>query len=214
MAAISPKVSSVTSSIFTTKANQIAATSAIVKASIVPTADISPVINSLKVIPTVHKSQQMPNGNGPDGFFPRHNPPEAFDTFFSRGAVRASWIAFFIMFILWAFLWIMNMMLEPENPRRSGTFSDRSVKRAHKVARDLLLGMLAALVINSFGRGTAIPGLILFWLYLGLAVIWLGSELMGGNKIVRIAMAPLESLILLVIFILSYAVGWRYVSSA
>ncbi|CAG8620623.1 10253_t:CDS:2, partial [Ambispora leptoticha] len=120
----------------------------------------------------------MASGTGSgNGYYPHNYPPEAFDTFFSRGSVRATWIAFFIMFLIWAFLWMLSMLStlihgsqpstdgasanagDTENPttaERNYKFKGSSVKRAFDVSRDLLLGLLAALTINSLGRGSSV----------------------------------------------------------
>ncbi|KAG9288135.1 hypothetical protein G9A89_000930 [Geosiphon pyriformis] len=159
-------------------------------------------------------------------------PPEAFDTFFARSAVRATWIGFFVLFLIWGFLWLTLMSrlhLHDDRAGNAGAPTDpdlgatngnrsrrelthRSLKRATNLARDLLFGLLAALTINSFGRGTSVPGLILTWIYIVGSITWIATELLGGFFLIRLILAPIHFLILLAIFILAYALGWRYFS--
>lgn len=83
-------------------------------------------------------------------------------------------------------------------------------KRAARLARDLLLGLLSALVMNTFARGSAISVEIITWFYLGIAIIMLLVEILVDSKIAKIFFGIVEFGLLLTIFSLSYRNGWKF----
>ncbi|CAG8438563.1 12818_t:CDS:2 [Dentiscutata heterogama] len=156
-----------------------------------------------------------------------------FDSFISAPSVRSQWIAFWILWIIWALLLLMNLTQKElvkrddrteirqstaERTERTETGTntflerlDNGLKRASRIAHDLLLGFLSALVMNTLGRGSGIAVEILSWIYLGLSIVWLGTEMVTENKLVRLSLGSVLLSILLTIIIISYATGWRFV---
>ncbi|CAG8799169.1 20688_t:CDS:2, partial [Racocetra persica] len=153
-------------------------------------------------------------------------PPGGFDSFISSISVRSQWIAFWILWIIWALLLLLNWIhkelvkrdrieLRSSTDERTeqtetaaNTFLERlgnGPKRASRIAHDLLLGFLSALVMNTLGRGSGTAVETLSWIYLGLSIIWLGTELVTENKLVRLSIGSVLLAILLTIFIISYA---------
>ncbi|CAG8853009.1 11801_t:CDS:2, partial [Gigaspora margarita] len=90
------------------------------------------------------------------------------DSFITETSVRSQWIAFWILWIIWALLlYIKKLKRDDETEIRQSTderaertetgFLERlgnGPKRASKIAHDLLLGFLSALVMNTLGRGS------------------------------------------------------------
>ncbi|CAG8591314.1 19001_t:CDS:2, partial [Gigaspora rosea] len=119
-----------------------------------------------------------------------------FDSFITETSVRSQWIAFWILWIIWALLLLMNLIqkelvkrdVETEIRRSTAERAERTEtgflerlgngpKRASKIAHDLLLGFLSALVINTLGRGSGVAVEVLSWIYLGLSIVWLVTEM-------------------------------------
>ncbi|CAJ0829442.1 6082_t:CDS:10 [Entrophospora sp. SA101] len=180
-----------------------------------------------------------------DVLLPRQSQPNdgtgnSLDSFVSANSVRSTWIAFWVLWIVWALLllvdWITkrpthtdvhkdttttadgdtttNINRGDHNRQGRGGFLGRLNKgprRASRIARDLLLGLLAALVMNTLGRGSGLAVEILAWIFVCFAIIWVGIELIVDNVILRVIFGPVQLAILLTIFILSYALGWRNV---
>ncbi|CAG8481733.1 11655_t:CDS:2 [Acaulospora morrowiae] len=146
---------------------------------------------------------------------------------------RTHWIAFWVLWLIWALLtlwnWFRHELTRSENDDGTRTAAgeisstteraerntnnlmsrfDHGSRRAQRISRDLLLGLLSALTVNTLGQGSGTAVEVLAWIYLGLAIIWLSAEMRTSNKIMRSAMGFLLFAILLTIFILAYARGW------
>ncbi|CAI2172957.1 14740_t:CDS:2 [Funneliformis geosporum] len=164
-------------------------------------------------------------------------PGDGIDNSFSTSHVRSAWIALWILWIIWALLTLFKWASKETKTRNAHTadrqdaslergergsnskkggiteIMNHGPRRAARISRDLLLGLLSALVINTFGRG---PGSgsgraveILTWIFFGLAIIWILVEIAMDNKIIRLLFGFVEYGILLVIFILAYTSGWK-----
>lgn len=64
--------------------------------------------------------------------------------------------------------------------------------------------------MNTLGRGSGIAVAVLSWIYLGLAIILLGIEIVTENKFIRLSIGSILLAILLAIISISYATGWRF----
>ncbi|CAB4420855.1 unnamed protein product [Rhizophagus irregularis] len=156
---------------------------------------------------------------------------ESLESFISRRAVRNTWIAFWILWIIWSLISLLDYTTRDRNYTRGGDgveSGDRNnnnprnkgfsrfgnggngAKRAARLARDLLLGLLSALVMNTFARGSAISVEIITWFYLGIAIIMLLVEILVDSKIAKIFFGIVEFGLLLTIFSLSYRYGWKF----
>ncbi|RUP51181.1 hypothetical protein BC936DRAFT_149502 [Jimgerdemannia flammicorona] len=180
-------------------------------------------------------------------FFPRdtlipggyYDPLLEFGPFFASTAVRGTWVAFFVFWILWALVQIARNIFaqsvtrqaagsemhertgetartvpRDEVPGGTKMFDEYSMScrldRVQGVLRDLLLSLLAALTINTFGRGGTSSVEVLTWIFLGVAIVWTIFELGFDNRIIRVIFSSILYGINLVIFILAFAAGWRF----
>jgi hypothetical protein len=72
------------------------------------------------------------------------------------------------------------------------------------------LGLLSALIMNTFARGSPIAVEILTWFYVGIAIVLLLIEILVDSRIVKIFFGIVEFGILLTIISLSYRFGWKF----
>ncbi|CAG8681949.1 1164_t:CDS:2 [Funneliformis caledonium] len=163
-------------------------------------------------------------------------PGDGIPNFFLTRPIRSAWIGLWVLWILWALLTLLKLVSRETKTRNAHTterpdaslerdrganakkggfaeIMDNGPRRAARISRDLLLGLLTALVINTLGRGAGTGSgravEILTWIFVGLAIIWLLVEMAMDNKIIRFIFGFVEYSILLVIFILAYSSGWR-----
>ncbi|GBC08399.1 hypothetical protein RclHR1_08090003 [Rhizophagus clarus] len=155
------------------------------------------------------------------------------EAFVSKRSVRNTWIAFWILWIIWSLISLLDYATrdrnhnrgadgvesgDRNNPRNKGfaRFGNggNGAERAASLARDLLLGLLSALVLNTFARGSGVAVEILTWFYLGIAIIMLLVEIFVDSKIVQVFFGIVEFGLLLTIISLSYRFGWRFFNAA
>jgi len=91
---------------------------------------------------------------------------------------------------------------------RGSTNMRERISRTHGLARDLTMMLLLALTLNSFGRGSGVVVLILSWIYVGTALMWLSCALLFRNGVVDAFFGTIQMLLILVILILAFSLGW------
>ncbi|RIA83615.1 hypothetical protein C1645_716080 [Glomus cerebriforme] len=151
---------------------------------------------------------------------------QGFEAFISRRSVRNTWVAFWILWFIWSLVSFLHYSTrDTDRNNRGADGGERGdqtktkkfrfgrdgngAKRVANLARDLLLGLLSALVVNSISRGSAVAVEIITWFYLGVAIILLLIEALVDNKIIRLFFGVIEFGLLVAIFGLAYAHGWR-----
>ena len=136
------------------------------------------------------------------------------------GAVRSQFIALWVLWVIWELLLAARYTIgklapgEEENvegaevrkpPERR--FSD-GIQRAQRLARDLILSFLLVLAVNYFAAGGQDSVNALSWIFLGISVLWLITELLVNMAVVRVAFWVLKFGLLLAILIIAYGAGW------
>ncbi|KAI7868637.1 hypothetical protein BDF14DRAFT_1966557 [Spinellus fusiger] len=152
------------------------------------------------------------------------------DTFVNQRYVKSTWIAFFVLWILWGLVYFLrnvvgdnlvhdnrpetssNNVTEPVTTKntswnaRSGYHS--RLQNAHRVLFENTLLLLSVLVLNTFGTGSNRAVMILTWIYLALTIIFAFSELGVDSRFFRLAYNAIIFAIALAIGGLAFSHGW------
>lgn len=138
------------------------------------------------------------------------------------GAVRAQFIALWVLWIIWELLLAARYAIgrlthaeeEPVTGERAEVrkpperrLSD-GIQRAQRLARDLILSFLLVLAVNYFAAGGQDSVNALSWIFLGVSILWLLAELLVNMALVRVAFWVVKFGLLLTILIIAYGAGW------
>ncbi|KAK3819868.1 MAG: hypothetical protein J3Q66DRAFT_335696 [Benniella sp.] len=187
-------------------------------------------------------------------------------SFLSRRSVRDTWIAIWVMWILWSLLFLAKQFFKyrvidttrdrmvttsaavapnadvyngvgptgtsgiadpasdgtlpttaPVTGRRhqKGLFNRATndmrerVFRTHDLVRDLTLMLLLVVALNHFGLASGVFVLILTWIYLAIAWMWVGLMLLVESRVLDVLLGSVEMLLLLAMLIGAYVLGWK-----
>lgn len=152
------------------------------------------------------------------------------NSFVSDYYVRTTWIAFFTQWVLWGLVYVVRHALvaddsdnnktasqDPEtvatkheskfwNPSTSSIAS--RIVHVDRVLHENTMLLLSVLVLNTFGNASTRAVMILTWIFFAFTVVFAFSELLYGNRFVRIGYNTLFYALLLAIGGLAFAQGW------
>ncbi|KAL1933925.1 hypothetical protein VTP01DRAFT_8015 [Rhizomucor pusillus] len=79
------------------------------------------------------------------------------------------------------------------------------MNRSHDILRDLVLMLLSVLVINTFARGSTRGVMIVAWIFLAFAIVWMFSESVFTHRYIRF----LYSLIFFALALIIIGLAWK-----
>ncbi|ORX58828.1 hypothetical protein DM01DRAFT_1400230 [Hesseltinella vesiculosa] len=144
------------------------------------------------------------------------------DDFLYDWYVKVSWIALSTLFVLWGLCWVCRHILNandsmyvghhepPQNTNavaaEMGQVGAARMDRSHDLIRDLLLMLLTVLTINTFARGSTRAVMVISWLFVAFAVIFVCVETVFKNGFVRL----FYTLIFYALALAVIGLAWRY----
>ncbi|KAI7878923.1 hypothetical protein K492DRAFT_179096 [Lichtheimia hyalospora FSU 10163] len=127
------------------------------------------------------------------------------DAFVSDNNVRLTWIAFFTQWVLWGAVYLLRHVVsegessktseDPETAaKKEGKFwkgstdsrLENRVANLNNVLRENTLLLLSVLILNTFGNASTRAVMIITWIYFAFTVVFAFSELLYGNRVVRL----------------------------
>ncbi|KAJ8657928.1 hypothetical protein O0I10_006456 [Lichtheimia ornata] len=150
------------------------------------------------------------------------------DAFVSDNNVRLTWIAFFTQWVLWGAVYLLRHVVseggessktseDPETAaKKEGKFwkgstdgrLENRVANLNNVLRENTLLLLSVLILNTFGNASTRAVMIITWIYFAFTVVFAFSELIYGNRVVRLGYSAIFYGLTLAIGGLSFAQGW------
>lgn len=160
-------------------------------------------------------------------FYIWYNMDKNIDAFVSDSNVRLTWIAFFTQWVLWGAVYLLRHVVSEgdssktsEDPeavaKKEGKFwkgstdgrLENRVANLNNVLRENTLLLLSVLILNTFGNASTRAVMIITWIYFAFTVVFAFSELIYGNRVVRLGYSTIFYGLGLAIGGLSFAQGW------
>lgn len=154
------------------------------------------------------------------------------NSFVSDYYVRTTWIAFFTQWVLWGLVYVVRhafvadeagavaTTVTAQDPETAATKHESKfwnpstspiaarIVHVDRVLHENTMLLLSVLVLNTFGNASTRAVMILSWIYFAFTVVFALSELIYGNRFVRIGYNTLFYALTLAIGGLAFAQGW------
>jgi uncharacterized MAPEG superfamily protein len=149
--------------------------------------------------------------------------------FWGSSCARAQWISVWVLWILWALVWLGRRSFlafrRPADPTPAeaaataagipitNTHTDgytHRFKLADHLARDLFLTLFFALTFNTVARGSGCGVNTLAWIYLALAAAWLLLQLAFHTvpRVLEVLVGWTVKALALAMLIVAFSSGW------
>ncbi|KAI7874920.1 hypothetical protein K492DRAFT_137172 [Lichtheimia hyalospora FSU 10163] len=155
------------------------------------------------------------------------------NSFLSDHYVRTTWIAFFTLWVLWGLVYVVRHAFvaddneiktvaatAPQDPETAATKHESKfwnpstspiasrIIHVNRILHENTMLLLSVLVLNTFGNASTRAVMILTWIYFAFTVVFAFSELVYGNRFVRVGYNIIFYALTLAIGGLAFAQGW------